>query len=489
MAGNLKWGAEGVYAKLSDVDLHAELKRVLEMLDSPDATVFLRMLRELYAHQIELEIQHRKLQKAQQQLEESRDHYFSLYDAAALNYFSLDQHGVVIAANQAGASLVGMDRSSLIGMSFLNLVAQPEHKRFLHHLRKYLSGNALTNSEFLLDLPDGKSIEVQMTVIVPQFTGSTGKNCRVILTDLAERRQAEIRLQFSEKALESMQEGVMLTDAQGRIVAINPAFTRMTGYSADEAIGQTPAILKSGLHDDEFYRRIYDSLSSNDVWQGEIRNRHKNGQMSLDWLNISVIRNDSGEAEYYIGILSSISLLGKMNERLHKLAYYDELTGLPNRNLLYERLLLELAHSRRSPAMMAILCIALDGFKAINDLHGYFVGDQFLIEIGKRLFSCVREGDTVSRLGGDEFIALLRNIADEHVAKLVAGRMLGACAKPFMMDDGQELLVTASVGISVHPRDGLNGIELLSNADAALWRAKAGGKNNYQFFSESTLID
>lgn len=138
--------------------------------------------------------------------------------------------------------------------------------------------------------------------------------------------------------------------------------------------------------------------------------------------------------------------------------------------------------------MMAILFIDLDGFKAINDLYGHLAGDQFLMEVGKRLFSCVREGDTVSRLGGDEFIALLRDIADEHVASQVAGRMLEACSEPLAIN-GRELFVTASVGISIHPRDGLNGNELLSNADTAMYRAKVSGKNSFQFFSESPVID
>jgi len=486
MNENLKRGVAGAYAKLSDEELHAELERVVAKSESPEATVFSRMLRELHAHQIELEIQHRELLKAQQKLEESSKRYVNLYDSAALSYFSFDQHGLIMEANLAGASLVRMDRASLIGMPFINFVARQDRKNFLHHVHKYLSGDVEESAEFLLELLGGKSIEVKMTGIVAQFAGSKAKYCRAVLTDITERRIAERKLHLSARALENIREGVMLTDAQARIVAVNPAFSAVTGYRADEVVGHTPAILKSGLQDDEFYRGMYASLKKNDAWQGEIQNRRKNGEIYLEWLSINVIRNDSGEIDYYIGVFSDISNQEEVKKRLHKLAYYDELTGLPNRVLLYDRLSLELVHSKRNTSMMAILFVDLDGFKGINDLHGHYAGDQFLREVAKRLAACVREGDTLSRMGGDEFVAVLRNIADEQVAAQVAGRMLEACAEPFVIE-GEELFVTVSVGISIHPRDGDNGSDLLRNADTAMYRAKSCGKNNYQFFSESAV--
>ena len=484
---NLHRGVAGAYANFGDEELQAEFKRVIAMSELPSATVFSRLLRELHAHQIELEIQHRELLKAQQQLEESRDHYVSLYDSATLSHFSFDQHGLVTEANLAGARLVCTNRSSLIGMPFINFVAVQDRNKFLRHVYEYLSGDVRASAEFLLDLLDGKSIGVQMTGAFPQFAGSKAKYCRAVLADIAGRRLEERKLQLSAKALENIQEGVMLTDAKNRIVAVNSAFSLITGYSADEVVGHTPAILKSGLNDEEFYRRMYAALEKNDGWQGAIRNRRKNGEIYLEWLSISVIRNDSGEIDYYIGVFSDISNQEEMKKRLHKLAYYDELTGLPNRALLQDRLSLELAHSRRDASMMAILFIDLDGFKAINDLHGHSAGDLFLGEVAKRLVSCVREGDTLSRMGGDEFVALLRNIADEQVVAQVAGRMLESCAQPFVIE-GHTLFVTVSVGICIHPRDGDNGSDLLRNADAAMYRAKACGKNNYQFFSESAAI-
>ncbi|TAN80070.1 MAG: diguanylate cyclase [Gallionella sp.] len=484
---NLKRGVAGAYVKLNDAELHAEFERVVVKSEAPDATVFSRMLRELHAHQIELEIQNRELLKARRQLEESRDRYVSLYDSAALGYFSFDPHGLVMEANLAGASLVRADRSSLIGMPFINFVARRDRNKFLHHIHKYLSGDTRASAEFTLELLDGKSIAVQMTGAVPRLAGDKTKYCRAVLTDITERKLAERKLHLSAKALENIQEGVMLTDAQTRIIAVNSAFSWVTGYSADEAVGNTPTILKSGLNDDEFYRRMYASLKKNDGWQGEIRNRRKNGEIYLEWLNINVIRNDGGEIDYYIGVFSDISNQEEMKKRLHKLAYYDELTGLPNRTLLYDRLSLDLVHSRRNGSMMAILFVDLDGFKAINDLYGHGAGDQFLREVAERLVSCIREGDTLSRMGGDEFVALLGNIADEQVAAQVAERMLETCAEPFVIE-GHELFVTVSVGISIHPRDGDNGNSLLRNADTAMYRAKTCGKNNYQFFSEPAAI-
>lgn len=480
---NLRRGVAGAYTELSDAELRTEFERVVTKSEAPEATVFSRMLRELHAHQIELEIQNRELLQARRQLEESRDRYVSLYDSSALGYFSFDRHGLVTEANLAGASLIRAERASLIGKPFVGFVAHRDRNKFLRHLHEYLSGDAGARAEFLIDLPDGKSIEVRMADPVARFAGSKERYCRAVLTDVTERKLVERKLHLSAKALENIQEGVMLTDAQTRIVAVNSAFSCVTGYSADEAIGQTPAILKSGLNDDRFYRRMYASLKKNDGWQGEIRNRRKNGEIYLEWLNISAIRNDSGEVDHYIGVFSDISNQEEMKKRLHKLAYYDELTGLPNRTLLYDRLSLELVHSRRAASMMAILFIDLDGFKAINDLHGHGAGDQFLREVAERLVSCTREGDTLSRMGGDEFVALLRNMADEQVAARVAGRMLETCAEPFVIE-GRELLATVSVGISLYPGDGDSGSTLLRNADTAMYRAKTHGKNNYQFFGE-----
>lgn len=476
------------YSNQSDESLEAEFERVSAMRDDAQASVFSRMLRELHVHQIELEIQHRKLAKVQHQLEESRDQYFSLNELATLSYFSFDQDGVIREVNLAGSSLLRTDRSALIGLPFIKFIAQQDKDKFLLHVRKHISGNVPARLEFVLELADGQSIEVQMTCAVSKLPGSKDKYCRTVLTDITERRRIERKLQLSEKALDSIGEGVMLTDAQFQIIAVNPAFSRMTGYRADEVIGQTPAILKSGFHDAAFYIGIHDSLKKNDSWQGEIRNRHKNGEMHPEWLNISVIRNDSGDADYYIGVLSDITDQGELNKHLHKLAYYDELTGLANRNLLNDRLFLELVQSKRTPSMMAILFIDLDGFKEVNDLYGHLTGDQLLVEIAKRLHSCEREGDTVARLGGDEFVALLRDIADEHVAAQVAQRMLEACAQPFITEGGIELLVTASIGISIHPSDGNNGEALLRNADIAMYRAKMGGKNKFQFFSSPDFV-
>lgn len=487
MENNLRMGVSGIYTKLSDEALELEFERVVAMYNGSGLSVFSRMLRELHAHQIELEIQHRELLKAQQQLEE-RDQYFNLNELATMSYFSFDHDGVIREVNLAGSSLFCTDRSALIGVPFSKFIAPHDKDRFLLHVRKHLSGNVPSSAEFMLELPDNKSIEVQMTCIASRFADGKDKYCRTVFTDITERRQIERKLHLSEKALDSIEEGVMLIDSQFQIIAVNPAFSRMTGYSAEEVVGQTPAILKSGFHSDEFYSGIYEALKNIDGWQGEIRNRRKDGEMHPEWLNISVIRNDNGGADYYIGVLSDISNQDEVNKHLRKLAYYDELTGLANRNLLYDRLFLELVHAKRAPSMVAILFIDLDGFKEINDLYGHLVGDQLLVEVAKRLLSCEREGDTVSRLGGDEFVALLRDIANEHVAAQIAERMLDACAEPFITEDGLELFVTASIGISIHPKDGNNVSDLLKNADVAMYSAKTNGKNAFKFFSNPSLL-
>jgi len=289
-------------------------------------------------------------------------------------------------------------------------------------------------------------------------------------------------LHLAEKVIESSLEGIMVTDRNSNIVSVNPAFTRLTGYSQEEIIGKTPTVLSSGRHDQAFYAEMWRQISEQGHWQGEVWNRRKNGELFPEFMTITAITNHSGELTHYAALFNDISDLKANEERIRQLAYYDVLTGLPNRRLLEDRLHMATAHARRNQQQMAVLFIDLDRFKRINDSLGHEVGDQLLNSIAQRLLLAVREDDTVARMGGDEFVAILSDIDSPAQAVQVARRMLEALQQPTIIQ-GHELVVTVSIGISIYPDDGKDGELLLRNADAAMYRAKGSGRNAYQLYT------
>jgi diguanylate cyclase (GGDEF)-like protein/PAS domain S-box-containing protein len=303
------------------------------------------------------------------------------------------------------------------------------------------------------------------------------------LQDITQRKQAEEKLRQAAAVFENTTEGVMITDTNGRIIAVNRAFTEITGYGEEEAAGLTGAALKSGRHDEQFYASMWGAIRENGRWQGEIWNRRKSGDIFPEWLNISVVKDERGRITHYVGVFSDISAMKESESRLDHLAHHDPLTGLPNRLLLNARMEHALARAHRSNTLLAVLFLDLDRFKNINDTLGHPIGDLLLQEVAHRLNGCVREEDTVSRLGGDEFTILLEDLADSRFASSVAEKILGSLADKFMLHE-HEVFVTCSVGISIFPADGSDITTLLKNADSALYRAKEQGRNNYQYYTE-----
>ncbi|RAU22149.1 histidine kinase [Paramagnetospirillum kuznetsovii] len=303
---------------------------------------------------------------------------------------------------------------------------------------------------------------------------------------LRERDEALIRsrkdLNLARKVIEASLDGIMILDAANRVEFVNPAFTHMTGYPPEEIIGQTPSILKSGRHDEAFYAHMYQSLEKQDYWQGEIWNRRKNGEIYPEWLTINVIRDESGDISQYAAIFSDITERKKTEERIKNLAYYDVLTGLPNRRLFTDRLQLAIANAHRHQHLMAIMFLDLDLFKRINDSLGHGIGDQVLIETAARLGHCLREGDTVARLGGDEFTILLPEIDHIEDAAKLAERLIAHVKQPFIIEE-HELYITTSIGIGVYPDDGDSVEALIKNADTAMYRAKDLGRNSFQLYT------
>ena len=289
---------------------------------------------------------------------------------------------------------------------------------------------------------------------------------------------------LSRMVFDNSLEGITVTDASSRIVMVNRAFTHTTGYSAEEAIGQTPALLKSGKQGPDFYARFWNALREDDGWHGEIWNKRKNGEVYPQWISVTAVRNRKKQIEHYIAIFADIT---ERKERENLMAYqalHDALTGLPNRRLFHDHLNQTLVQTKRHGSrMFAVMYLDLDRFKYINDTWGHDAGDMLLKEVAARLRRCVRESDTVARLGGDEFTILLPEISGETDAGVVAEKILLAMKEPVDLTT-ESRVITTSIGISVSPRDGVDAETLMKRADAAMYQVKASGRAGIRFYTE-----
>ncbi|MFA4970731.1 MAG: EAL domain-containing protein, partial [Sulfuritalea sp.] len=306
-----------------------------------------------------------------------------------------------------------------------------------------------------------------------------------IATSIEERKRAEANLRVAAIAFES-QEGMMITDAEGVIVRVNQAFTRLTGYNAEEVIGGTPALLKSGRHDAAYYQRMWDALKDKGHWQGEIWNRRKNGKIYAEMLTISSVVAPDGQVSNYIGTFSDISRNTEAEAEIHRLAFYDPLTQLPNRRLLLDRLQQAIAASARSGREGALLFIDLDNFKVLNDTLGHDKGDLLLQQVAERLTASVRETDTVARLGGDEFVVMLEGLGagPEKAgpqARMVGEKILAALNRPYLLGEHKHHS-TPSIGVALFGENHDTVDELLKRADFAMYQSKAAGRNTLRFF-------
>ncbi len=281
------------------------------------------------------------------------------------------------------------------------------------------------------------------------------------------------------------QEGVIVTDVHHNILRANHAFTTITGYTSTEVVGKTPAILHSGRQGEEFYRSMLETLERDKYWQGEIWNRRKNGEIYPEWLTITTVTGEKGHV-YHVGIFSDISQRKALEEKVNFLAYHDRLTRLPSRELFYDRLSQAVSQARRKQERLALFFLDLDGFKAINDSYGHEAGDEVLKMTAKRLLACVRDIDTVSRFGGDEFAIVLGGIEQLSDATLIAEKIIHNINKPIVLHDGSECGVGVSMGIAIYPDDAAEIDRLMSAADNAMYASKAGGKNIHTFAKKQT---
>ena len=418
----------------------------------------------------------RTIKEKENLLIESERNIASLFERVDHAIFRLDKDGNIIRANNKFNEMFGdIERLCDILMG---------EKR----VRDYFEGRVFENRvkvEEKVVREDGKELIVLLS-LYPDIDRSGSLNgFDGYMLDITERKKAAEKVHLAAKVMESTMEGIFITDSEFNITAVNPSFKNITGLSYEEVKGRNPAIMAAGNYDIETYRQISGAIKTGTAWQGEIKNRRKNGEAYLAWLNISAIKDNDGKITNYVGVFTDITKRKLIEDHLNFRANYDILTELPNRALFNELLIHAVEQAKRDKKKLAVMFLDIDNFKLVNDTFGHDIGDLLLQEAAKKLKESVRQSDTVSRLSGDEFAVILNQIGDISNAVFIAQKILLDCSHPFY-PGGNEIKTGISIGISLYPEDGEDAGALLKNADAAMYLAKNSGKNNYRFFSERT---
>lgn len=426
--------------------------------------------------------------QAEKELAKSEQHFRAVMQSASDGIVTGTEAGLIEGWNAAAGRLFGYTEAEVVGQSITVLI--PERFRSFHNMG--LTRVAAGGEKRII----GKTVEVvglhkngseiQLELSLAQWGTADGQHFNAIIRDISERKSAEEQLRIAAVAFET-HEAILITDAKANIIRTNRAFTEITGYRPNEVLGKNPRILSSGRHDKVFYAAMWQQLLTTGSWTGEVWDKRKSGEIYPKWLTITAVKNNAGEAVEYVGIFSDITVRKKAEDEIHKLAFYDSLTGLPNRRLLNDRLQQIMASSGRTGRQGALLFLDLDNFKTLNDTLGHDIGDLLLQQVAKRLTICIREGDTVARLGGDEFVIVLENLSEHTLeaamqAEIVGKKILAAIGNPYRLAT-YEYMCTPSIGMtlfSAHAEKRID--ELLKYADIAMYQAKKAGRNTLCFF-------
>ncbi|MDU8544585.1 EAL domain-containing protein [Pseudomonas syringae group sp. J248-6] len=419
--------------------------------------------------------------QAQQQLQLSEEKFAKAFHASPDGLaITRQQDGMLLEVNEGFCRITGYSEAYCLEHSTFDLgiwVDLGERSRLIEQLKRY---GSVRDFRARLRNVDGS---IKLCELSSHPLVIAGDDCLLtIARDVTESRQMQEKLHLAATVFESTAEGVLITDTNQRINAVNRAFTEITGYSESEAIGQTPRMLASGQHDSAFYASMWHQLAAEGHWQGEISNRRKSGELYPSWLTINAVRNKANLTTHFVAVFADISSLKHAQARLDYQAHHDPLTGLPNRTLFESRLQSALLHSEESGSLGAVLFLDLDRFKHINDSLGHPVGDLLLKGIAHRLKETLRDVDTVARLGGDEFIVLLPGLLQPSDAQAIANKLLSSFNTPFEAGE-HELYISPSIGSCVFPTDGTDVATLVKNADAAMYRSKAKGRNRVESYT------
>lgn len=452
---------------------------------SPSPSV-VELLHELQVHQIELEMQNEELQRARTALEASHNRYLTLYEFAPIGYLTVTPESEIIETNLTAAALLGVARDNLLNRHFTSWIAPEDCDRW-YLLIKNLLQHQEEQKNFEIMLKRGDSYFHGRLDCLPIMADDQTTTLRITLTDITESKRTEEELRIAAVAFEA-QEGIMITNADKVILRVNRAFSDITGYSAEELVGRTPYLFMSGRHKATFYSKMWECINRTGSWHGEIWAQRKNGKVFPKWVTVTAVKDKAGAVTHYVSLHTDISERKASEEEIKQLAYYDPLTALPNRRLLLDRLQQALAASARSAKYGALLFIDLDNFKALNDNLGHDMGDILLQQAAQRLIACVREGDTVSRQGGDEFVIMLEELSEDSEeaaakAKTIGEKIIASLNQAYQLAC-HEYQNTPSIGITLFINHQHSIGALLKRADIAMYEAKAAGRNTLRFFDQ-----
>lgn len=382
-------------------------------------------------------------------------------------------------ANSVYFRWFGLAPSEILGMSIKDLLGEELFSLNFPYMQRALAGEP---QEFEREIkrPDGTIGYTLANYIPDRDPSGEIMGFFALVTNITKVREADAAIRLSASVFEATSEGIMVTDPQSIILSVNQAFTRLTGYTQEEAVGKNANLLSSSRHSPEFFSNLYKELILSGKWKGDIWSKRKDDTIFLEKLSISAIKNDAGEITKYVGVFDDITLQWDKEQLVHHMAFHDSLTGLPNRLLLVERLGQHITMAEREKRQIALLFLDLDGFKLVNDVLGHDMGDHVLKTVAARLEEQLRAADTVARLGGDEFVILLDNPDSRESISIIASRLIAVINEP-ILNAGKDARVGTSIGIALFKNEGQSPDQLLKLADEAMYKAKKSGKNIFVF--------
>jgi diguanylate cyclase (GGDEF)-like protein/PAS domain S-box-containing protein len=417
-------------------------------------------------------------------LQQSEEKLRAITDNVSIVMFLKDLNGHYLFVNRQYEKLFHVFNEGIQGKTDYDMFPRDMADAFVNNDQAVIKSGKPIEIEELVQHDDGIHTYFSVKIPVRNASGEIYAICG-IATDITERKHADDDLRIAAAAFDS-QEGMMVTDSQSVILRVNRAFSEITGYTAEEAVGQTPRFLQSGRHDKAFYEEMWDAIKKTGGWQGEVWDKRKNGEVYPKWLTVSAVKDHKGAVTHYVGSHYDISDRKMAEEKIAELAFYDPLTHLPNRTLLRDRLMQAMMTGNRNKTFGSVIFIDLDNFKTLNDTMGHDSGDQFLVEVAQRICGSVREGDTVARLGGDEFVVVLKNLSTnaQEAAQLTEGvglKILAGLNQVFQLGDFSHRS-SASIGATLFSGNQLSVEELLKQADLAMYKSKEAGRNTMRFF-------
>lgn len=395
----------------------------------------------------------------------------------------VDTNYIYRAVNRDYLMAHDLEYDQIVGMHVAALLGQRIFEDIKPRIDRSLSGETISYQGWFDFKGQGQRL---MDVSYAPARDEVGNILGIVVNarDISDQSVAESERRLAAKVFQNAGDAILITDSKGIIIDVNPAYSTITGYPRDEVLGQNPSIGKSGRHDLAFYQEMWSSLLKNRHWEGEVWDRRKSGEIYPKWLKINAVTDATGQINHYVGLFSDISEQKAEADALQRMVHHDPLTGLPNRTLFYDRLSQAIVQARRDERPVAVMFIDLDHFKAINDNYGHDIGDSVLCAVAERLLSCVRESDTIARMGGDEFTVILTEVANSAAGMSVANKMLQALQRPITIGD-IDITMSCSIGVSVFPECCTTAAGLIKCADRALYDAKHGGRNRYVIFNQN----